>query len=107
MNSLIVALVLWNGLLLVALVVLITRREQVMRWVKGLDRRDRSSWERDHRGNAELADRRRCLGGGCRGWRAWCSAWPPDLVASERRDARHSRWRVGSPPMPAAGRPSS
>jgi hypothetical protein len=51
MNSLMVALVLWNGLLLVALEVLITRRKQVMRWVKGLDRCDRSSWERDHRGS--------------------------------------------------------
>jgi hypothetical protein len=54
MNSLTVALVLWNGSLLVTLVVLITRRKQVMRWVKGLDHRSRSSWEHDDRGDGEL-----------------------------------------------------
>ena len=54
MNSLTVAIVLWNGLLLVTLVALIRRRTQVMRWVKGLDDHDRSAWEHDPRGNGQL-----------------------------------------------------
>ena len=53
MNSLTVAIVLWNGLLLVTLVALIRRRTQVMRWVKGLDDHDRSAWEHDPRGNGQ------------------------------------------------------
>jgi hypothetical protein len=42
----IVVLGIWNGLLLAALVALVIRRKQVLRWITQSDGEDRSEWER-------------------------------------------------------------
>ena len=42
----IVALGIWNGLLLAALVALIIRRKQVLQWITQSDGEDRTEWER-------------------------------------------------------------
>ena len=42
----IVALGIWNGLLLAALVALVIRWKQVLRWITQSDGEDRSEWER-------------------------------------------------------------
>ena len=42
----IVALGIWNGLLLAALVALVIRWKQVLRWITQSDGEDRNEWER-------------------------------------------------------------
>jgi hypothetical protein len=49
---------LWNALLLVALVIVLLKRECVLRWVTAADQEERNGWEWDEflAGHPELTD---------------------------------------------------
>jgi hypothetical protein len=44
-TTVIVAIGIWNGLLLAALVAVIVWRAQVLEWITGIDRRNRNQWD--------------------------------------------------------------
>jgi hypothetical protein len=43
-TTVIVAIGIWNGLLLTSLIVVIARRNQVLEWITGIDRWNRNQW---------------------------------------------------------------